>query len=840
MDGDKKVRKVTSQPLGSDAVDFLRSRSSTLTFSDGETIVRRGDGATSFYVILSGEAEVRLTGDKDCQLPLVRLSEGAFFGEISLLANTTASADVVALGAVTVLSCPGDAFSAALSECLPLRTQIMAGMAGNLQRTTTDAWNFFQRAEALNVLVESGAHTGPVIAASRAMKAAVKALDACSANSDPVLVQGGPGTGKTFLASKIHEARGKKNSPFIVVDCRTLSEEEAVPFLFGSSWFRREEPSPSSSRALHNYGALHLANDGSLILRHLDTLVPSAQEVLADYLEGSLAGKIDYPSTRIIGTADEGAEALAARESLNPRLAGLLARQCVVVPSLRKRRKDILPLARLFLEKHRRREDQAFSRQAEHTLVSREYSHRNADELQEAVEMGALFADGVLIEAEHIFTGPKDQGGGLEFNLGQIPLVEKLTSRPALKAARGAVFVLFAVIIFLSLGFGRSRAGTTANAVTWSLWEPLLLVLFLFVGRVWCTVCPLSTAGRLASRVGSLGRAPGDFIKKYTGWLVIAGFIAIIWSEHAFDMTANPFAAGIFLLSLAAAAVFFSLVYRRETWCRYLCPLGSLGAVYAMPAVLSVRANPDVCATYCTTHECFKGTADLPGCPVFHHPLYARDAHHCKMCGSCLWACPHGSARLYLRLPLQGIWRQADLGSDLIPFALFLFFYSPIMLAAQGSSWTSTLVGLTSGTLLAVLCTLAFLPLLPRLFSTDASSDRALPSRVAFSLLILAWGPAMSYQLNHVETLARIRIHAEGGGLITGFMGGGGVSLQLVLQLAVIFLAGALAAISLGGIRMRLTRQGVPLSRRGLVSLRAICTFYTLVSVLLVLTVGRG
>jgi hypothetical protein len=98
----------------------------------------------------------------------------------------------------------------------------------------------------------------------------------------------------------------------------------------------------------------------------------------------------------------------------------------------------------------------------------------------------------------------------------------------------------------------------------------------------------------------------------------------------------------------------------------------------------------------------------------------------------------------------------------------------------------------------------------------------------------------MAYQLNHVEALTRVRIHAEGGGLDTGFMTGGDVSLQLVLQLAVILLAGALAAVSLGGIRMRLARQGVPFSRGGLISLRAICTFYTLVSILLVLTVGRG
>ncbi len=157
------------ETLPPEAVAYLRRSGEEIPFADGEVIVRRGDPGKAFYVVLSGTVEVRLTVEGNCRLPLVRLDEGAFFGEMSILTDQEVSADVVALGPVEVLRYPAELFSKALSESDPLRTHIMAGLAANLQRTTTDAWNFFQRAEALNVLMDSSAEPGPLIAQSRSM-----------------------------------------------------------------------------------------------------------------------------------------------------------------------------------------------------------------------------------------------------------------------------------------------------------------------------------------------------------------------------------------------------------------------------------------------------------------------------------------------------------------------------------------------------------------------------------------------------------------------------------------------------------------------------------------------
>jgi CRP-like cAMP-binding protein len=66
-------------------------------FVAGQRIMRQGFAGSNFYVILEGQAEVRIDGVARAQL-----SKGDFFGEISVLLGEPPIADVVA---VTPLRC---------------------------------------------------------------------------------------------------------------------------------------------------------------------------------------------------------------------------------------------------------------------------------------------------------------------------------------------------------------------------------------------------------------------------------------------------------------------------------------------------------------------------------------------------------------------------------------------------------------------------------------------------------------------------------------------------------------------------------------------------------------
>jgi CRP-like cAMP-binding protein len=88
-------------------------------FAEGERVLRLGLSGSSFYVILEGEATVRIDGEERA-----RLGRGDFFGEISALTGDAPSADVVATSLLRCLVIP----ATELEEFLVERPRVMLRM----------------------------------------------------------------------------------------------------------------------------------------------------------------------------------------------------------------------------------------------------------------------------------------------------------------------------------------------------------------------------------------------------------------------------------------------------------------------------------------------------------------------------------------------------------------------------------------------------------------------------------------------------------------------------------------------------------------------------------------
>jgi hypothetical protein len=270
-------------------------------------------------------------------------------------------------------------------------------------------------------------------------------------------------------------------------------------------------------------------------------------------------------------------------------------------------------------------------------------------------------------------------------------------------------------------------------------------------------------------------------------------FLIIVWAEHVFHMSHTPFATGLLLLSLMLAPILFCLIFQREVWCRYLCPLGSLAASYSVCSTVQVHANLNVCASQCTSHDCFKGSQTESGCPVYHHPLYARDAHLCKLCFTCLRSCPHQSARIYLHPPLQNLWRLGELSRTLVPFALVVFFLAIAMLSSHRLPWSATVGGFTLLSSLSMVLAFILHAGLAKLFAND--QDPALTCRIAFGLLILAWGPFMAFYLYYIPELDAILIQAADDSFLSSIFNTTPISLLFILQFITVMFAAVCAAI---------------------------------------------
>jgi uncharacterized membrane protein len=339
----------------------------------------------------------------------------------------------------------------------------------------------------------------------------------------------------------------------------------------------------------------------------------------------------------------------------------------------------------------------------------------------------------------------------------------------------------------------------------------------------------------MASRIWSFAISPPGFIKSSSPFLIPLGLVLIAWSEHVFHMTAHPGATGFLLIALISLAVFFALLFERETWCRYCCPLGNFAGLFSLAATLFVRSNPNVCSTKCTTHDCNKGSDQYAGCPVFHHPLFARNAHICKLCFNCLKSCPHGSARLYLRPPLVRIWQQLDIGETIGFFALVCFFLAPCLLASQRISFFMGKGVFTGAVLASVVLAAVYRYSLPTLLFKDDELKLLRTTRVTLVLLLLAWGPFAAFQFAHLPGIDTLFILSGQQSMLYSFLPQDGVSLLALVQLGVIWFGALMAVVTLLGMSWRVQRERASIAGRNWYLVFGVCLFYPLLNSWIVL-----
>ncbi|MEO8882102.1 MAG: sigma-54 dependent transcriptional regulator [Devosia sp.] len=160
----------------------------------------------------------------------------------------------------------------------------------------------------------------------------------------PVLIEGEPGTGKTFLARTIHATGDRAAKPFVTVDCTAISWDRLAATLFG---IHRTDGASQP-------GKFHDAHGGTLLLKAIDDLSEDLQQKLMRVLEtGEIepvgASRPERVNVRMLATSTRRLHNLATagefREDLYYRLNALP----VYLPPLRERATDLAPLADHFM-----------------------------------------------------------------------------------------------------------------------------------------------------------------------------------------------------------------------------------------------------------------------------------------------------------------------------------------------------------------------------------------------------------------------------------------------------------------------------------------------------------
>ncbi|MEW6273534.1 MAG: sigma 54-interacting transcriptional regulator [Bacillota bacterium] len=635
-----------------------------------------------------------------------------------------------------------------------------------------------------------------------AIKQVRQAIATLASDDGPVYLVGEKGTGKELVAWLIHRQSARRDGPFVVVECGELVEDELGERLFGALY------GPPTSGVPYRFGYLELAEGGTLLLKDLELLRPLVLVRLAAFLEDR------FVDVRLMATSCEPVEAQTLVKELDAEILTSLLSSPLTLPPLRERKRDLPSITATMLErlarKHNRRPP-VLTRDAQEKLLAHDYPRANVAELDEILERALLLTEEDTITAEHIFTGRVADTSGVALNLLQYPILGRAIARGWFPQMPQVVLTvglwLFIAAAFIGQG---NFIGSAVLVLAWSLGWPGLLLAASLAGRFTCSICPFAGSGLLTHRFTRPSCSVPHWLKKHDFLLMATLFAAIFWVEEMTDMRHSPVATGVLLLVIASGAVVFAVLYPRHAWCRYVCPLGGMVGVFGIVAPLELRPNVDVCRHRCTTYNCYKGTQEREGCPLFQHLSFIDNNIACKLCMRCVLNCPNEAVRLNLRPPAREVWRTEHVNRGLailVPVLAALLVpvaaYERFGIAVVADPWQFS--GLYWGAvLLAGAAGWAFLR--PRL-----TGDEGLPAvRMLFALVPVVLAAHMAYQLQFVPYVGQFKLYLH---RLVPY----GPEKQVVLVSLLGLLRGAVLAFGFlfSLVCLYFTRQNTPSGRRG-------------------------
>ncbi|GAA0857718.1 transcriptional regulator TyrR [Aliiglaciecola litoralis] len=187
-----------------------------------------------------------------------------------------------------------------------------------------------------------------VQANSNAMKKVVREASRMAELDGPIVIMGETGTGKEMLARACHEASRRASGQFLALNCASLPDSVAETELFG---YAPGEFGQSEGKA----GILEQAKGGTLFLDEVGDMSAQLQSKLLRVLQNGTFRRVGDSNevsvdVRIVCTTQKDLTKLVEEGSFREDLYYRLNVLVLIVPPLRERKSDVIPLAERFLK----------------------------------------------------------------------------------------------------------------------------------------------------------------------------------------------------------------------------------------------------------------------------------------------------------------------------------------------------------------------------------------------------------------------------------------------------------------------------------------------------------
>ncbi|ENJ2112613.1 sigma-54-dependent transcriptional regulator [Escherichia coli] len=236
------------------------------------------------------------------------------------------------------------------------KSELIIGQLHNIQGRQLFLMAFHQSHTSFSVAnAPDEPHIEQLVGECRVMRQLKRLISRIAPSPSSVMVIGESGTGKEVVARAIHKLSGRRNKPFIAINCAAIPEQ-----LLESELFGYVKGAFTGASANGKTGLIQAANTGTLFLDEIGDMPLMLQAKLLRAIEAREILPIGASSPiqvdiRIISATNQNLAQFIAEGKFREDLFYRLNVIPITLPPLRERQEDIELLVHYFLHLHTRR-----------------------------------------------------------------------------------------------------------------------------------------------------------------------------------------------------------------------------------------------------------------------------------------------------------------------------------------------------------------------------------------------------------------------------------------------------------------------------------------------------
>ncbi|MFP8083594.1 sigma 54-interacting transcriptional regulator [Escherichia coli] len=236
------------------------------------------------------------------------------------------------------------------------KSELIIGQLHNIQGRQLFLMAFHQSHTSFSVAnAPDEPHIEQLVGECRVMRQLKRLISRIAPSPSSVMVVGESGTGKEVVARAIHKLSGRRNKPFIAINCAAIPEQ-----LLESELFGYVKGAFTGASANGKTGLIQAANTGTLFLDEIGDMPLMLQAKLLRAIEAREILPIGASSPiqvdiRIISATNQNLAQFIAGGKFREDLFYRLNVIPITLPPLRERQEDIELLVHYFLHLHTRR-----------------------------------------------------------------------------------------------------------------------------------------------------------------------------------------------------------------------------------------------------------------------------------------------------------------------------------------------------------------------------------------------------------------------------------------------------------------------------------------------------